>query len=83
MANKKPIQPRSYTGRDILLQALDPLRRAHLEGKLEGLLEAGRVAAANPDYSGRLLSKAIQEAYEATFAKVEIEAKAAGGSDKP
>ncbi len=73
MANKK----QAYTGRELLLHALDPLRRAHLEGKLEGLIEAGRIAAANPDYSGRLLSSKLQEKHSETLDRLMQEAKTA------
>ncbi len=72
----------SYTGRDLILQALDPLRRAHLEGKLEGLELAGRTAAANPDYSGRLLSSKLEERHAEVLVRLMQEAKASGGDTK-
>jgi hypothetical protein len=80
MANKQPKRPAgSYTGRDLILHALNPLRRAHLEGKLEGLIEAGRIAAANPDYSGRLLSSKLQEKHAEILERLMQEAKASEG----
>lgn len=80
MATKQPKRPGGYTGRNLILHALDPLRRAHLEGKLEGLELAGRTAAANPDYSGRLLSSKLQEKHAEVLERLMQEAKASGGS---
>jgi hypothetical protein len=79
MANKQP----AYTGRQLILQSLEPLRRAHLEGKIEGLEKAMRLVREKPDYSGNLLANVIQDAISATRMTIIEEAQRAHGKEKP
>lgn len=79
MSSKKP----EYTGRSLILQALNPLRRAHLEGKIEGLEKAMRLVREKPDYSGNLLATVIQDAITATRMVIIEEARASDVKGKP
>jgi hypothetical protein len=78
MANKSP----AYTGRQLILQSLDPLRRAHLEGKIEGLEKAMRLVREKPDHSGNLLASMIQDAVSATRMTIIQEAQKADTKGK-
>lgn len=74
MANKGP----NYTGRQLILQSLDPLRRAHLEGKIEGLERAAELIRTKPDHSGRSLALMLEQAVIETRMTIINEAKASG-----
>lgn len=78
----KPSKP-AYTGRQLILGALEPLRRARLEGKIEGLEKAMRLIREKPDYSGNLLATVIQDAITATRMTIIEESKAADSKGKP
>jgi hypothetical protein len=69
-----------YTGRQLILQALDPLRRSHLEGKIEGLEAAARLIESKPDHSGRTLANLISG--HITHTRMQIIAEAEGSEDK-
>jgi len=62
--------------REIVLTCLEPLRRAHLEGKIEGLEAAIRMVKARPDYSGNLLSGPLEETIEQVRRTIIKEAEA-------
>lgn len=79
MSNKK--QP-AYTGRQLILQSLEPLRRAHLEGKIEGLEKAERLIRDKPDHSGNLLANMLRDAITATRMAIIEEAKSAHDKGK-
>lgn len=73
---KKP----AYTGRQLILQSLEPLRRAHLEGKIEGLEAAARLIQSKPDNSGRSLALLLEQSVVDTRMTIINEARAS--SDK-
>ena len=62
--------------REIVLLCLEPLRRAHLEGKIEGLEKAKRLVEARPDYSGNLLRDPLDKEIAATRMTIIREAEA-------
>jgi hypothetical protein len=76
MASKKE----AYTGRQLILQSLEPLRRAHLEGKIEGLERAEELIRTKPDHSGRSLALMLEQAVIDTRMTIINEARAS--SDK-
>lgn len=76
----KPRGP-AYTGRQLILHSLDPLRRAHLEGKIEGLETAMRLVRSKPDYSGNLLASMLQDSVTATRMMIIDEAQKAHKKD--
>lgn len=79
MANKRP----AYTGRQLILQSLDPLRRAHLEGKIEGLERAAELIRSKPDHSGRTLATMLEQAVIDTRMVIIDEARAVHKKDQP
>lgn len=77
-------KPRTaYTGRQLILQSLEPLRRAHLEGKIEGLEKAIRLIQDKPDHSGRLLASVLQESVREARLVIIAEAEKAHAKEKP